>query len=326
MIKKYYLLLFVLSLFIFIPEDTFALETGSIGQPDFLDVYDEGNDDTGLPSTRITSLTADSLSQTAFWTYNFISSIERSSFRFGYNTVSLNANQVYDLNFIVYTETWTRLAEPYRVVVKDESGHITSCSVSSSSTAYYESGNLDKPTSHYNSVKCSNVVFKGSPFYVYLFDSFETQGKIGISRISYTSSVQSDVKDSIDKNTQKQDEIKDSITNSDVSDSESTADSFFGNFESDDFGLSDVITMPLTFIRGLSSSTCYSLNLPLPFVDTNVTLPCMTSIYQQHFGTFLTLYQTITTGFIAYGICINIFKLVQGFKNPDNDEVEVMEL
>lgn len=118
----------------------------------------------------------------------------------------------------------------------------------------------------------------------------------------------------------------DLLEDDDVSGAEDSASGFFNDFESDDFGLSSIITMPLEFIKGLSSSTCYSLNLPLPFVDTNVTLPCMTSIYQKYFGDFFTLYQTITTGFIAYGVCINIFKLVQDFKSPDNDVVEVMEL
>lgn len=133
----------------------------------------------------------------------------------------------------------------------------------------------------------------------------------------------------IESNKETQDKIdktNDLIEDDKIGDAQEKADDFFGNFESDDFGLSDIITLPLTFIQGLSSATCYNLELPLPFVDTNVTLPCMTSIYQTYFGGFLTLYQTITTGFIAYWVCINIFRLVQGFKNPDNNEIEVMEL
>ena len=118
----------------------------------------------------------------------------------------------------------------------------------------------------------------------------------------------------------------DLLEDDDISGAEDSASGFFNDFETNDFGLSSIITMPLEFINGLTSSTCYSLNLPLPFVDTNVTLPCMTSIYEKYFGTFFTLYQTITTGFIAYGVCVNIFRLVQGFKSPDNDVVEVMEL
>lgn len=124
----------------------------------------------------------------------------------------------------------------------------------------------------------------------------------------------------------KLDDLIDNITNSDTSESTNTAGSFFEDFQSDDFGLSDIITMPLTFIQGLSDSTCYSLNLPLPFVEQDVSIPCMTSIYEEYFSTFLTLYQVITTGFISYWVCVNIYSLVKGFKDPDNDNVEVMDL
>jgi len=121
-------------------------------------------------------------------------------------------------------------------------------------------------------------------------------------------------------------DLNDTMKDNDTSGSQNQAGGFFGGFSSSDYGLSDIITMPLTFIQGLSNNTCYSLSVPLPFVDQNVNLPCMTSIYQQHFGSFLTLYQTITTGIIAYWVCVNLFRLVQGFKNPDKDEIEVMDL
>lgn len=121
-------------------------------------------------------------------------------------------------------------------------------------------------------------------------------------------------------------DLNDTMNNSDTSESQNQANGFFDDFSNDDFGLSDIITMPLSFIQGLANNSCNSLSLPLPFVNQNVTLPCMTSIYSEHFGSFLTIYQTITTGFIAYWVCINIFRMVQGFKNPDNDEIEVMDL
>lgn len=134
------------------------------------------------------------------------------------------------------------------------------------------------------------------------------------------------IKESVDKTNDKLDDLNDNITNSDTSDSQSSAGSFFEDFTSDDYGLSDIITMPLTFIKGLSNASCYSLDLPFPFVEQNVQIPCMTSIYENYFGSFLTLYQTITTGFIAYWVCVNIYRLVKNFKNPDDDKVEVMEL
>lgn len=123
-----------------------------------------------------------------------------------------------------------------------------------------------------------------------------------------------------------QKETNETLKDSDTSEASDSANSFFEGFDSDDFGLTDIITMPLEFIEGLSSGTCNSLKLPVPFVNQTIELPCMTDIYKKYFGAFLTLYQTITTGFISYWVCINIFKLVQGFKNPDKDEIEVLDL
>lgn len=141
------------------------------------------------------------------------------------------------------------------------------------------------------------------------------------------------IKNSIDNNTdavkEQTEATKDqteTIKDKDVSESQSQAGGFFNDFDNNDFGLSDIITMPLSFIQGLANNSCSNLNLPLPFVDKNATLPCMTSIYEQHFGAFLSIYQIITTGFISYWVCINIFRLVKNFKDPNNDEVEVLDL
>lgn len=129
-----------------------------------------------------------------------------------------------------------------------------------------------------------------------------------------------------DKTNEKLGEIDSTLNNSDTSGAENQAGGFFSNFKDSDYGLSDVITMPLEVIKNITSSRCSPLVLPIPFVDTNVTLPCMNTIYSQYFGNILTIYQTITTGMIAYWVCINIFATVKGFKDPESDNVEVMEL
>lgn len=120
--------------------------------------------------------------------------------------------------------------------------------------------------------------------------------------------------------------INDSINNDNVDDANSSASAFFNDFQNDDYGLADIITMPLEYITSISSAQCQPLSFPIPFVNQNAELPCMYSIYQQYFGSFLTIYQTITTGFIAYWIFINIFAMVRGFSNPFSDKVEVLEL
>ena len=121
-------------------------------------------------------------------------------------------------------------------------------------------------------------------------------------------------------------DLNDSINSSDTSGAQGSFGGFFDNFEDNNYGLSDIIKTPLTFIQGLSTQTCTPITLPLPFVEQNLILPCIKPIFQQHFGPLLTVYQLITFGIISYFIVINIFKTVRGFKNPDSNNVEVLEL
>lgn len=128
------------------------------------------------------------------------------------------------------------------------------------------------------------------------------------------------------KTNQKLDNLNDSINNSDTSEATSGAGNFFSGFETDTFGLTSIITSPLTLIGSITNSSCSELGLPLPFVNKTLYLPCLSSIYSQYFGDLLTIYQIITFGIVAYWVCVRIFALVKDFKNPDHDEIEVMDL
>lgn len=101
---------------------------------------------------------------------------------------------------------------------------------------------------------------------------------------------------------------------------------FFNGFDNNTHGLTSVITAPLQLIGSITSSTCSPLTLPMPFGMPSAQLPCMGTIYKNYFGTFFTLYQTITHGFISYWVCVNLFAMVKGFKDPDSDKVEVLDL
>ena len=130
----------------------------------------------------------------------------------------------------------------------------------------------------------------------------------------------------LDEQTNAVNNLNDSLNNSDSSGATSEASEFFSGFTTDTFGLTSIITAPLNLIGSITSSTCTPLALPLPFVNKTLDLPCMSSIYSQYFGSFLTIYQTITFGIIAYWVCVRIFNLVKDFKNPDHDEIEVLDL
>ena len=124
----------------------------------------------------------------------------------------------------------------------------------------------------------------------------------------------------------KLDETNDLLNDDDTSSATNQAGNFFSNFTTNTHGLTSIITAPLSAIQSLTSSTCTPLVLPLPYVNRDLTLPCMRQIYVDNFGGFMTLYDTITFGIIAYWVLVRIFALVKDFKNPEHDEIEVMDL
>ena len=118
----------------------------------------------------------------------------------------------------------------------------------------------------------------------------------------------------------------DTLNNDDVTESTNKAGEFFNGFTTDTHGLTAIITAPLSLISSITSSSCSPLVIPLPYVDKDLTLPCMGAIYSNYFGSFLSIYQVITFGIVAYWVCVRIFNLVKDFKNPDHDEIEVLDL
>lgn len=128
------------------------------------------------------------------------------------------------------------------------------------------------------------------------------------------------------KQLEEQKKTNETLKDDNIDKAQDSAVGFFNDFTTDTHGLTAIITAPLSLISKISSSSCSPLVIPLPYVDKDLTLPCMSSIYSQHFGSFLSIYQIITFGIIAYWVCVRIFNLVKDFKNPDHDEIEVLDL
>ena len=116
------------------------------------------------------------------------------------------------------------------------------------------------------------------------------------------------------------------VQSEDLSQDSPLLGNIFEDFSSNTFGLTSIITAPLSLIQSLSSTSCTPLNLPLPFVGGTLTLPCMYDFYSNTFGILFTLYQTITFGIVAYWVMVRIFNMIKDFKNPDHDEIEVVDL
>ena len=125
---------------------------------------------------------------------------------------------------------------------------------------------------------------------------------------------------------QEQKKTNDILKDDTIQGAQDSAGGFFNDFTTDTHGLTAIITAPLSLISKITSASCSALVLPLPFVDKDLTLPCMGAIYSQYFGSFLSIYQLITFGIVAYWVCVRIFNLVKDFKNPDHDEIEVLDL
>lgn len=175
-------------------------------------------------------------------------------------------------------------------------------------------------------------------FYIYRSNSnsgiYEPQFFIGLGRDitfyqSGDNSIVSSIKDQTeqqhkDSQAQLEEQKKqtEALTNSNVD----VNGDFFNGFDNNTHGLTSVITAPLQLIGSITSSTCSPLTLPMPFGMPNAQLPCMGTIYKKHFGTFFDLYQTITFGMVSYWVCVNLFAMVKGFKDPDSDKVEVLDL
>lgn len=143
--------------------------------------------------------------------------------------------------------------------------------------------------------------------------------------------IEEDITSAINQQTQQQqqnhEETQSYLEDSNTTEAESEATDFFEDFEAPDIGgLGAIITAPLNTIRSLLNSSCSNLVLPLPFVNKNLTLPCMNTIYTEHFGAFFTIYQTIILAVIAYRCIRSIFFDIHGFTNPNDDRIEVMDL
>lgn len=128
------------------------------------------------------------------------------------------------------------------------------------------------------------------------------------------------------KQTEEQKKTNDLLESTDTSDAQNKGSNFFKNYNSNSHGLSGIITVPLKFLQGLTGAKCSPLKFQLPFVKKEVELRCMKSIYQEHFGVFYTLWQTITTGLVAYTVCLNFYKKIRDLQNPNNDKIEVLNL
>lgn len=154
-----------------------------------------------------------------------------------------------------------------------------------------------------------------------------------LNTIKSDSSINQQIKDTTEKQLEEQKKqleeqkkTNETLKDDNIDKAQDSAGGFFSDFTTDLHGLTAVVTAPLSLISSITSSSCSPLVIPLPYVDKDLTLPCMGAIYSNYFGSFLSIYRIITFGIVAYWVLVRIFNLVKDFKNPDHDEIEVLDL
>lgn len=169
-----------------------------------------------------------------------------------------------------------------------------------------------------------------------IYDNETTQTSIlndMLNSINNDSSINQQIKENTEKQLEEQKKqleeqkkTNETLKDDNIDKAQDSAGGFFSDFTTDLHGLTAVITAPLSLISSITSSSCSPLVIPLPYIDKDLTLPCMGAIYSNYFGSFLSIYQIITFGVVAYWVLVRIFNLVKDFKNPDHDEIEVLDL
>lgn len=121
-------------------------------------------------------------------------------------------------------------------------------------------------------------------------------------------------------------QINNNLNDDNVDESTNKATDFFNNFDSGDSGtLTDIISLPLDFLDKLNG-TCSPIVLPVPYMG-DITLPCIQTYLASFLPeSFLNLIKLIVNGFLTYKIITGLVDFINSLKDPNNDDLEVMDL
>lgn len=327
------LLLFLLPLLFFIPKNTYAASLDFLDSPDLMFHYTANT----YEASRLEFGPYNDFGTQTFG-YNFSADGQRYGIGYYFNDDSRYHGKSFNIDFVVFNRIKSDKIGLFTTYLRDDNQNITSCNVKSISSLDFEklyplSGQPGGETVEqdfadtgiFSTVTCENVTVN-SGFDIVFSGPFQSHGIFAISNIHVKENSSSSIQGAIAENTEQNKKTNDLIENTDTSDSQTKGANFFKDYNSNAHGLSGIITAPLKFLQSLTGAKCNPLKFNLPFVKKEVQLQCMKSIYQNHFGVFYTLWQTITTGLIAYTVCLNFYKKIRDLQNPNNDKIEVLNL
>lgn len=124
------------------------------------------------------------------------------------------------------------------------------------------------------------------------------------------------------------DNINGSLNNSDISGANEDLNKFTENDAfKDNTGILAIIQAPINMLNSLTSTTCSPLSLPIPFLNVDLDIPCLSSIFTKHLSTeLLTLLKLSINGFLVYKILCSFVMDIHNYKDPDSDRLEVLDL
>lgn len=186
--------------------------------------------------------------------------------------------------------------------------------------------------SHWNGATAYNVVFRfQDAFFLSSNSYFQTSDnsdiKNALDNLQETTKNEADeTQEKLDETNKQLGDLNDNITNSDTSEANDTAGGFFSNFSVEDHGgISGIITAPLKFVKTMTD-TCKPIEFEI--FDTKISLPCGDTLFwnKAEVQEFRATWNCIFGGAILYALCIKLFKVIEGLKNPDDSRIEVMKL
>lgn len=93
-----------------------------------------------------------------------------------------------------------------------------------------------------------------------------------------------------------------------------------------DSNLTSVITKPLDMIESIATQTCTPLHLEIPFIDTDLNLPCPRTVLTQYFPEMLSFWDVVSTGLISYWVVVKLLAQSKSAFDPDESKLEVTNL
>lgn len=316
--KKYYKFIFMalFGLFIFLPKDTFAMG---------IRIYDETNNLIGT------------CSDCTEWNGS-LTGVKSVQFRYNVNTISNNRYAVsYDftLRGLSYSNNIGNVTvssgqfqewSSYNYMVKSSTstnvmGYIERSTFNGSWTQNTTGGAVAVTFFFNNLTSLSDILVNSESLSDFGSDNSSTNETIISSTTSIIQNnnnntqqiIQSneEIKKEQEKTNEELGELNDNLTSEDAPDLDALEDSAGwlppGPVDS-------ILNLPLTFFNNLISNlskTCQPVNIPLPYVSKNLTLPCISTLYEQIGATtFLNWVGLIVGTIILYNYFLNLYKWI----------------